>query len=127
MLIPTRARIEGQITLIIPNGEQVIKHHLPFSETLDSILGKSTTSIGYVARKANKYYTRRSLPTLTLDTFGNCNVLRETLPFIPELGWFAQELLPNIKSMQLNPGGLVGPTGLLGLATQLTSSVSVSI
>lgn len=124
--IPTRARVEGQITLVLPDGDQVIKHHLPFSESIDSIAGKAKLSIGYISREPTNYYIRRSLPTLTLGRSGTCEVIREESIFVPELYWFVELLLPKINLIHLT-STLVGPTGLFGLASQLTSSVPVSI
>lgn len=125
--IPTRGRIEGQITLIVPDGDQVQKHHLPFSESIDSIVGRTTLSIGYISRKPNKYYSRRSMATLFVGNTGACEVIRdEKMIFVPELSWFVQYLIPKINLVKLT-STLIGPTGLLGLTAQLTSAVPVSI
>lgn len=113
---------------MLPEGDQFNEHHLPFSESIDSIEGQSAVSIGYASFTPNKYITRAGVKTLTVNSDGVCSQLDSFTLLVPELSWFTDYLLPDVNLLQImgTHTHFVGPTGLFVIASQLSAGAEVS-
>lgn len=98
-------RSEGKILLKYEHKDNVIEHHLVFSEVSDAIGKRSKVRIGYMSYEPNEYYIRDGT-ILKVNDLGRCELMGKNdkssseIKIIPELDWFVKMSYTNEELMK---------------------------